>query len=377
MRAFLCAIALCVLSARLALAQEAPLQPGESARIPGVPFEELARRAEEASRTGQAAEAVRFCRAGLELNPRWTDGWWRLALLQFDAEHYSDARDALRRLVSLESDTGPAWALLGLSEFKLQHYEGALADLQKAVSLGVPQGEAIGREAIHYLGLLLVRGGQFAASAATLARLVQLEPDDPELVAACGLMALRKARLPSEIPESEKDLVLAAGRATHAALSYRGDEARRLFGELVTRYPGARGVHYAYGLFLSRDASADGLAMLQKEVQLYPDHVEAHLEIAFTILDRGDPKDALLSAQAAARLAPEAPSAHLVLGRALVATGSLDEGLRELEQASRMDPDVRDVHVALAQAYARAGRTADVERERAKLFELEARRGAR
>lgn len=78
------------LTARPARPQE--LKPGESARIPGVPFDELARRANGAAEGGRLAEAVRFYRAGLELNPLWAEGWWRLALIRFDAERYEDAR---------------------------------------------------------------------------------------------------------------------------------------------------------------------------------------------------------------------------------------------------------------------------------------------
>jgi predicted Zn-dependent protease len=66
-----------------------------------------------------------------------------------------------------------------------------------------------------------------------------------------------------------------------------------------------------------------------------------------------------------------------VLGRALVARGTIDEGIRELEEAERLDPDVRDTYLALALAYAQAGRPEGVTRARARLIELDARRGAR
>jgi predicted Zn-dependent protease len=53
------------------------------------------------------------------------------------------------------------------------------------------------------------------------------------------------------------------------------------------------------------------------------------------------------------------------------------KGIAELEQAARLAPEDRDVCLALAQAYAAAGRTADIARARAKLLELDAKRGAR
>ena len=196
------------------------------------------------------------------------------------------------------------------------------------------------------------------------------------LVAACGLMALRRARLPSEVPVADREVVTAAGHAGCAAFAGQKDEARRLFQELVARYPGTRGVHFAYGLVLSREGSPDALPMLRREVELFPDNGEAHLEIAFDILERGNPSEALASARTAARLLPESPWSHFALGRALLATGSVDEAVAELERASALGPEARDVYVALAQAYARAGRTADVERTRATLQRLDAAQGA-
>jgi predicted Zn-dependent protease len=152
--------------------------------------------------------------------------------------------------------------------------------------------------------------------------------------------------------------------------------ARRLFGDLVARYPSTRGVHFAYGLVLSREGSPEVLPTLRREVELFPDNAEAHLEIAFDILERGNPSEALASARIAARLLPESPWSHFALGRALLATGIGDEAVAELERASALGPEVRDVYVALAQAYARAGRTADVERTRATLQRLDAAQGA-
>jgi len=50
--------------------------------MPGIPFEELARRASEAWKEGQLEDALRFYRAGVELNPLWDEGWWTAATLK-------------------------------------------------------------------------------------------------------------------------------------------------------------------------------------------------------------------------------------------------------------------------------------------------------
>lgn len=346
------------------------------AREPGVTFEETARRAEEAWAGGRSDQALRLFQAGLELDPAWREGWWRLGLIQASEERFAEARVALLRLVALEPDAGPAFALLGLCEYRLALHDQALAHLWKGTSLGLGDDDALRRESLLHFALLLVRNGDFATASTHLARLAARPPVSSGVVTACGLLALRMPRLPAEVPDGERDLVSTAGRALCAALALRADEAKQGFDDLVARYPRARGTHFIYGVFLRHQASPEALGMLRQELELFPDHAGAHLEIAFEALDRGQPSDALAPARAAVRLEPEASSGHLALGRALLATGALDEGLAELEAAARLAPDVPDVYVALAQAYARAGRPADVERAREKLRALDAKRGA-
>jgi predicted Zn-dependent protease len=344
----------------------------DSPRMPGVPFEELSRQADEAWEADRVEEAVRFYRAGVELNPLWHDGWWRLGQALSAGSCFEAAREALRRVVQVKPGAGPGWVLLGLSEYGLGRYAQAFDDLSRGISLGAASAPEIGRRGLHALTLLLIRRGDFTTPSKHFAILVRIEPDDPELVTACGLMALRRPRLPSEIPEAEREMVTAAGRAACAAFAGRADESRTGFQELAARYPTVRGVHFAYGLVLARDGSPEALPVLRREIELFPDHGEAHLEIAFAILERGEAKDALDPARAAARLLPDSAWSHFAFGRALLAAGSVAEAVTELEHASRLGPDVRDVYVALAQAYARAGRASDVERARETLRRLDA-----
>ena len=183
-------------------------------------------------------------------------------------------------------------------------------------------------------------------------------------------MTLRMPILPPDIPDSDRELVMMTGRAVYSALGRKQEEARERFDALVARYPTAPRVHYAYGLYLSLESSEDALPMLRKEVELFPDNAQAHIQIAFEILTRGNPADALPSARASVLLAPDIFASHLVLGRVLVETGAVEDGLAELERAARLAPDVPDIQVALARGYARAGRPDDLERARARLSEL-------
>ena len=352
----------------------AGLQELDDARMPGVPFEELQRRANEARAAGRVDEALRFYRAGVELNPLWHEGWFYVGSIHYSQNRFDRARDAFRRVVGSVPESGPAWALLGFCEFRLAEYDQAFATLSRGMSLGFDGSEDIESGVHYHLALLKNRRGDFEGSVQHLLWLARSQSPSPPLLDACGLMILRRPMLPSDVPEAEKDLVKTAGWAAYSSLAGRHDEARPLFEDLVARYPKSPGVHLAFGLFLAARDSGEALPMLSREAALFPENGKAHLEVAFQYLERGEARDALPSAREAVRLIPDASASHLALGRALVADDSLTEGLAELEEAARLGPNVPDVYVALAQAYARAGRTTDVERVRQKLLELDAER---
>ena len=332
-------------------------------------FADLQRRADTAWDGAQLPEALRFYRAGVELNPRWVGGLWRLGLLFWMAECDLEARGALRRLVEVAPDSSQGWPLLGVSEYRLQEYEDALAHLTQGTALGLAPG-VLTLEAQQTLALLLVRGGDYAGAGRILNGLVRERPDDPELLAACGLVALRMPLLPSEVEATDEDLVRTAGRPARAAFAGQLEEAWAGFDELIARYPKTQGVHLAYGLVLSHEADPRAVGMLRKEAELFPQSADAQTALALEIITRGDPAEALEPARAAAELTGGSFSSRLALGRALLATGRLDEALVELEEAANLDPDNVEACVALAQAYQEAGRSEDVARVREKLKDL-------
>jgi predicted Zn-dependent protease len=113
------------------------------------------------------------------------------------------------------------------------------------------------------------------------------------------------------------------------------------------------------------------LSELRRELEIQPDNVYAHLQIAFELLARADPAGARPHAERAAALAPGLFAARHALGRALVEVGAVEAGLRELEEAARLAPESAPTQFALAQAYARLGRQADSAVARVRFAELQ------
>jgi tetratricopeptide (TPR) repeat protein len=162
-------------------------------------------------------------------------------------------------------------------------------------------------------------------------------------VEAAGLAALRKPLLPSELPPTDRELVMDVGRA----------------------------MYYLYGSFLLFSDVEEGLAQLKKELEISPAHVPALVTLASEYLRAEDYHGGLPFAEKAVEIDQQSFPAHAVLGR-ILAEGNLDapRGIKELELARRLAPTSPQVHMALASAYSKAGRKEEATREREEFLKL-------
>jgi tetratricopeptide (TPR) repeat protein len=178
--------------------------------------------------------------------------------------------------------------------------------------------------------------------------------------------------LPSEAPADRRELILMAGRAGfHQAKGRATPTGRMAFEELVSRYPNAPNVHYAYGVFLVRDQPEAGLEEFRRELRSSPSHHHAMLQIAYELMKEGKYEEARPYAEKAVELAPNLFVAHHALGRIQFQMGDVDKSIDSLETARRLAPDSPEVRFSLARAYAKAGRAEEAARERAEFVKLD------
>jgi tetratricopeptide (TPR) repeat protein len=345
-----------------------------SAVAPAPPLEDLTRRATAAREAGRLAEAARLYREALSRDPQWAEGWWFLGSLAYEEDRFPECQDAFEHLIGIDPEIGPAWGLRGLCAFALGEYTVARRDVERALEVGPVADEPLWRVVLYHRALLLIRDGQFERAIPPLRQLAAIPNPGPELEAACGLQLLRRATLPGDVADADRDLVRLAGRAQCATLAERREEAEQAFRELLARYPRERHVHYGHGILLAQAGSAEAIDAFQGELALHPDHVLARVELAFNLLTHGRNEEAVGAAEAAVRQAPELFAAHLALGRARVATGELALGIFELESAARLAPGSPEVFYALSRAYAQAGRRDEGERANARFLELDGAR---
>ena len=340
-------------------------------------FESAARRAQVAREALRDAEAIAAYQAALALRPQWDEGLWYLGTLLYQSGRREEADAAFARFLQVKPQAGPGWVLRGLCAFETGDYKAAAERLHRGLGLGLGGNAELDSLARLRLALALVKTYEFELALQPLTILARATPEKPEVVSAVGLVLLRMAMLPSEIPAERLDLVQKTGRAGAFHLADRASDAERAYAEVVAAYPLEPWVHYAQGVFLLRTDSERAMAALRAELQVNPRNVLACLDIAFELLKLQRNEEARAVAERAVELSPTLFATHAALGRALVETGEVDRGIGELLQAVRLAPESAEVHFALARAYARAGREQDAARERAEFTRLDQERTAR
>jgi tetratricopeptide (TPR) repeat protein len=331
-------------------------------------FDQAVRLGDEARQADKLGEALDHYAAALKIRPSWKEGWWNTGAILYEQDHYSEARDAFRNLVSLDEKNGPAWGMLGLCEFQTREYDRAIISLLRGRSLGLSGNQELESVVRYHAASLYIHFGQFEIAFDVLTEFLRAGNNSPKVVQAFGLAILRMPYLDTEIPSDKRELILMAGQAAVGMASRRPEAAQAAFDQLLARYPNAPNVHYAHGVFLLNQDSDAALNEFKRELEISPQHQPSMVQMAFEYLKRDDYNTALPLAEKAVQLDPKMFPARNVLGRILLQLGQVDRAIKELEEGARLAPTSPEMHYALGRAYRRAGREEDAKRETA-LFE--------
>jgi tetratricopeptide (TPR) repeat protein len=344
-------------------------QPGHvlAQRGGSAKFSSLQQKAMELNSSDRLPEAAEAYRKALAVQPKWADGWWQFATIEYDLGNYRISRDALSRFLEFNPKGGSAWALKGLSEYELGTSRIALADLHRGNALGVTEENNLrGIAKLHELLLDNVTGN-FEHAFVIAEELCSHDDASFPLAIAAGTTALRIESLPSAIPANQRDLVSRAGEAVCDATASRTEKADAEFTDLLHRYPATPQLHYLYGCFLIKDHPDDGLEQLLAELSISPAHEPAMTEVALEYLRRGDDQKALPYAEQAVKSSPHSERAQLAMGRVMVDLNHMESGVEHLQQAVALSPADRSALWALASAYSSEGNDRAAEQIRRRL----------
>lgn len=336
-------------------------------------FEQVSAQATAAREGDRVEEAIGLYKRGVALRPDWTEGWWYLATLYYDADNYAEAARAFSVASRQQPKAGAPVAMLGLCEFQLGKYDDALNHITQGRALGIGDNQELTRVMRYHEGLLSLLRGEFEHAQQTLGTLSFEGLKTEDLIISLGLAALRRGMLPKEVTNSypDRDLIRRVGLAEHFAAQKDIADAQREYELLARDYAKTPDVQYAYGRFLLANRDDDGaLAAFQREIENYPKHALARIQIAYIKLKNREPEAGLPFAEEAAKLYPRLPLSHFVLGRMLLETGQNARAVEELETAQRMAPDYAQIYFQLARAYAKTNRKAEAERARETFLQL-------
>ena len=319
----------------------------------------------------QLDKAVPLYRQALALQPAWTEGWWSLGTIYYDADNYAEAANAFRNVVALDSRQGTARAMLGLCEFELGQEVEALRDIEASKSLGVIEDAQLRQVVLYHEGLLLQRGSRFEAAQEALSSLCLSGIKGDEVQQTLGLVVLRMPdKKPPAAGSEDAEVVEHLGRGACLSGQKNYEAARPEYAFVIKNYPQHRYVHYAYGRFLldARDR-AGAIEQFQQEIKADPDSVLARLQIAAAEY-KVNSAAGLPYAEEAVHLAPDKPFAHYVLGLLLLDSGDYQAAIPQLEIAQKAFPTDSKVYWSLGVAYAHVGRAQDAARARADFARL-------
>jgi tetratricopeptide (TPR) repeat protein len=348
-------------------------------------FESLAERGRAAMEADHVAEAIRLYTRATTLKPGWSEGWWHLGTLLFDAGRFREARDAFAHFVLIERrEAGPGFAMLGLSEFQLKHYRKALSALELGRKLGLGTDQAFTDTVLFHDGILntLLGKPEIALERLTLAanQIASAHPEAPkdavfanlELLDAFGIAALGIAKLPSGLTAAQIPLVRQAGRAQALIALQDRVAADTEFERLLALYPSEPGVHYMYGVYLLKEHPPLAINEFRREIEVSPPHDAARIQLALEFLRTGEYEQGLKYGREAVGLAPGNFVAHVACGRLWLELGKTDRALEELRTAVKLAPGSPDAHFALSQALSASGRNREARHERAEFERLKA-----
>jgi tetratricopeptide (TPR) repeat protein len=349
--------------------------PGTLASVPqqSGTFSRLAESARKAGEENRLDEAAALYTKALALRPRWTDGWWSLATIEYDRDHYARAAHAFEKVIALDSKNGTAHAMLGLCQFELHQDDAALKNLLAAENIGVIKDQQLRIVALYHMGVLELRFGKYGAAKETFGQLARDHIRSKELTTGMGLAALliKSQDAPAEGTPAAS-VVEGVGEAELFLTANDFDQAKQKYIQLISAFPDYPNLHFAFGrVLLETHENDQAIQQFELELQRDPKHVNSMLEIAVA-RQLVDPQAGLKYAEDAAKLAPSLPFAHYILGMLRLDTGDANGAIPQLEIALKAFPTEAGVYFALGRAYAKVGRKEDAGRARAEFARLNA-----
>ncbi len=284
--------------------------------------------------------ALKLLHRAQVLDPQMTGVRLNIGLVEFRRANYAAALAPLTSVVREQSDSQQARYLLGLCQVLTERYTEAIATLQ-------PLWESRSGDVmyLYVLGIAAHNGGNAELDEGTLARMIEIGGDRPELHLILGKAYLNRQENDKAMAELERaeagdprlpfvhfNLGLAYARTGN-----RDDGAEREFRTDLTVEPDLPDDYVQLGILYARERrTGEAEKAFSEALARDPRMAAARFGLAQVYFDQTKFAEALREADAAAKLAPESQNVHYLRARILGRLGRAAEAKAEMALTQKL-----------------------------------------
>jgi len=165
---------------------------------------------------------------------------------------------------------------------------------------------------------------------------------------------------PRPVPSTQPAESAEAENQYQSGLTYlrqgKFNEAAEAFKAATRSRPGFVEAHYALGVALSRMGKEHFPAAVDEFVEvlrLRPDHVDARVDLSFTLAQEGDSVAAAAQLEQAIRIAPANADLHVLLGKARYESNDFPKAIESFYKALELRPRLGAAHYGIGLALAK------------------------
>ncbi len=362
---------ICILQLALALAIAAGQAANPQSAIHNP--QALFNRAVELQRKGRLKEAETEYRAVLKLAPNYAEAYANLGAVLIRLDKYREAIQSYEAAYKLAPNLTPILLNIGIAHYRQREFEKAVNAFKRFLAASPENAQAIQLTAFS-----LVELGRDEEALTYLEKALNFTPDDPALLYAVGLAALRLKR-PMVTGTIEALAQLPGGLAASYLLRGQADLANMRWEQAVADLEEAAKLssnlprlQYSLGLaYTKANRNDDARGAFKAELLRSPKDVSSLWYLAFIDDQEGKPDEARKWLSQALAIEPNSSDANGLLGRILLRQGKPAEALKPLEIAVTQDPNDSRNHLQLARVYQKLGRKEDAAKHVAEYQRLE------
>jgi tetratricopeptide (TPR) repeat protein len=346
---------------------------GQQSSEPDSRIQELYAQAQAAKNRGDRTTAIEKYRSLLALVPTLAPAYNNLGVLYLETRDYAKAAETFEAGLKQDPSMSPSLVLLGISYFQLQDYAHAQPVLEKALRI-LPKDE----QAQLYLGLCLSKTGQLEGGAAVLQRLAKQSPNNLEALYSLGQLYMALAqetlqKLQTVAPDSYLTY-LVAGEAQERMEHY--EDAVIQYKQAIERQPpGYVGLHYRLGnAYWLSGKWQEAIVAFKEEIAIDPRNCMALWKVGnIMMINRQDPSEALSYLSRSIEICPNLVQAVVDKARLLSDKGDHEAAVLLYKRAVELDPQEAMIHYQLAMTYRKLHRMAEAKAEMAIVQKLHER----